>query len=196
MYLKNYLKKSDHRIRRAVILAVSFLLLITGSVFGTLSYLTDGNASVVNTMIPGKVTTTVTEDFKNGVKSNVKIQNTGNVTAWLRAAVVVTWQDQSGNVSGTPAATTDYDISYDLTNGWLKGDDGFYYWNAPVAPQGLTGVLVSSCSKAVNADLPEGYELNVEIIGSGIQDAPADAFASWGKSSGLKIENGRLVKGK
>ena len=93
----------------------------------------------------------------------------GNTDAFIRAAVVVTWQNAADEVCGkAPAAGTDYTMVLDLANGWSKGDDGFYYWNAPVAPGANTGVLIISCT-AVDGNAPEGYALCVEIIGSGSQ---------------------------
>ena len=99
----------------------------------------------------------------------MRIQNTGDINAMIRASIVVTWKNADGEIYGrAPVAGTDYEMVLDLTNGWSKSSDGFYYWNKPVAPDAFTGVLITSCT-AIESNVPDGYSLNVEIIASGIQ---------------------------
>jgi len=85
---KSRLKKAD----RAVLLLVSLVLVLSAAIGGTLGYLT-GQVSVTNTMQVGEFTTEIDEDTENGVKSNVTVQNTGDYDAYIRAVVVVTWQN-------------------------------------------------------------------------------------------------------
>ena len=168
--------------RKAKTLLVSLVLSGTLAVGTTVAYLTANTNEVVNTFAPSSVTTAVTEEINvsQGVKESVKIENTGDTAAYIRAAVVVTWQDENGNVYGVaPAEGTDYEIDYNTDDQaapagkWIKGADSFWYWVNPVAAGDATGVLITSCSYEANA--PEGYYLNVEILGSGIQ---ADGEAS------------------
>lgn len=181
--------------KRTVVMLASCLAVAALAVGGTVAWLTD-NDSVRNIFSVGEVTTTVAEEFDGNVKKDVVIKNTGTVAAWIRATVVVTWQDENGNVYGqVPVAKTsdaiegsyDYEISYDLSNGWIKGDDSFYYWTSPVEPKDQTGVLIKECM-SVEGKAPDGYSLTVEVIGSGIQSTPADAFDDWTDSkSGLVV---------
>lgn len=175
------------RMKRTVVLLVSLLVLVGAAVGGTLAWMTAQTDPVVNKFESASVTTKVDETFKDNVKTNVKIQNTGNVDAYIRAAVVITWQDSQGNVYGqAPKAGEDYTITYFSDTSWIKGNDGFYYYKSPVKAAESTGVLISEC-KAVEGKAPDGYTLHVEILGSGIQSLPHDAFnAAWGTSSGLK----------
>ena len=176
--------------KKAATLLVSLLLAVCVTAGGTLAFLTDAKG-LTNTFTPSHVTTEVIEDpFDGTTKENVTIKNTGNTEAWIRAAVVITWQDEKGNVYGQmPVEGEDYEIAYDLKNGWIKGDDGFYYWTKPVksveeAPNNCsTGVLIKSCTVGGTTAVapPSGYNLNVEIIGSGIQSKPDDAVEeAWG----------------
>ena len=155
--------------KKTVALVVSIALLLCIGIGSTLAYLIAESGTVENKFTPSDVTTQVEESFDGTTKSNVSVKNTGDIDANIRAAIVVTWQDANGNVYGkTPVAGTDYTMLLDLENGWTKNEaDGFYYWNAPVAPGANTGVLITSCTAANTA--PEGYSLCVEIIGSGIQ---------------------------
>lgn len=199
------MKRKKQTVKPSALL-VSLLLLLTVTVGGTLAFLLDSSGPITNVFTPSQVTTKVDESFNGSVKSNVRIRNTGDTAAWIRAAVVITWQDADGNVYGkAPVANEDYTISYDLVSGWEKGDDGFYYWTKPVAATSegeasYTGILISQC-KPFEDKVPEGYYLTVEILGSGIQSKPADAFETAWTSSGLKVDtadedpmNWKLVK--
>ena len=91
---------------------VALLVLLCCTVAGTLAYLVDSTDPVTNTFTPASVSTEVKETFKDGVKSDVKIKNTGNIDAYIRAAVIVNWANDAGEISGTPVTNADYSITY------------------------------------------------------------------------------------
>ena len=158
---------------------VALLVLLCCTVAGTLAYLVTSTAPVTNTFTPAHVSTAVDETFENGVKSDVKIQNTGDIPAYIRAAVIINWADANGNVSATPVKTTDYTIKW-TKEGWVE-HGGYYYYTAPVAVGALTGQLVTGCELAKGVTPPEGYSLQVTILADGIQSEPADAvIQAWG----------------
>lgn len=164
---------------------VALLLLLCCTVAGTLAYLVDSTDPVTNTFTPAHVSTAVDETFENGVKSDVKIQNTGDIDAYIRAAVIINWADANGNVygGGTPAASTDdgksgdYIISFN-TDDWKQIGD-YWYCETTTAPGALTKPLIISCAKTSTATVPDGYDLQVTILADGIQ---ADGVASNGKT--------------
>ena len=87
--------------KRAFLAVAMIVLLLTASVGGTAAFLTDGTDEVANVFTPADVTSEVVEPYwqdGNIVKSNVTIRNTGNIDVYMRAAIVVTWQDANGNV--------------------------------------------------------------------------------------------------
>lgn len=167
-------------------LLVSLLLLLSVTVGGTIAYLSAKTEPLDNEFTPSEVTTEVNEDFENNKKENVTIKNTGDTEAWIRAAIIVTWQDNSGNVYGkkpmtksecrheNPNCTCDYTITFG--DSWTKGADGFYYYTSPVDAENSTSALIETCSSKNTA--PEDYYLNVEIIGSGIQSVPDSVVES------------------
>lgn len=162
---------------------VALLVLLCCTVAGTLAYLVDKTPEVKNTFEPAKVTTYVDEKFeeKDGklTKSDVRIQNTGDIDAYIRAAVIINWADGDGNVSATPVKTTDYTIKW-TKEGWVE-HGGYYYYTAPVAVGALTGQLFTGCELAKGVTPPEGYSLQVTILADGIQSEPADAvIQAWG----------------
>lgn len=187
------LKKPNIKFNKSKPTLVSLILIICIAVGGVVAILFALTQPLKNIFNPTEVTTTVVEDFDGEVKQNVAIKNTGNIDAWIRAAVVINWVDKDGNVFGQPPVEgTDYTIVYDLANGWALGDDGMYYWTKPVksdddAPEDCcTGVLITSCKPNSPSTAPDGYTLSVEIVGSGIQSVPASVFNNnWGKDSGF-----------
>lgn len=168
--------------KRAVMLLVSLVVLVVASVGATLAYLIAATDPVENTFTPAKVSCDVVELFENNVKKDVRIQNTGNTEVFIRAAVVVTWKNDKGEIyAATPQENSDYTITFNSNNDWFEGNDGFWYHRTEIAPcthvgdQGhsgcMTGVLINSCAPVADR-APSGYYLSVEIVASAIQSAP------------------------
>ena len=174
--------------RRMAVLAISLLLMVTIAITGTLAYLSTKTAPARNQFNPSHVTCEVEETFDENVKSNVSVKNTGDTDAYIRAAIVVNWQNAAGEIYGaSPVEGTDYTITFGPD--WTKGNDGFYYYNASVAPKENTGNLIESCSPLGKA--PEGYGLNVTILASAIQskgvksDDTTAVQDAWGVTPGV-----------
>lgn len=189
--------KPVKRRQKAKRVGSGFVLLILAMVLaigGTLAYIIANTVSVENKFTPGEVRCEVEETFKHNVKSDVKIKNTGNTAAYIRATYVVTWQKEDGTVNGTvngkmPVVGTDYTIEFAENSGWkLIGD--YWYYTSPVAAGGETGVLIASCKLAEGAAVPTGYHLSVEIIASAIQSEPASVVAEkWH----VAVDNGEIT---
>lgn len=166
---------------RFVAMLVSTVLVCSAAFGATLAYLVDEtDAPLTNIFNPSQVTSKVEEDFDGTEKSNVRIQNTGDIPAYIRADIVVTWMDKNGNVlSEVPEKDTDYTISYGT--GWIE-KDGFYYWpnvvqaddNDPTTTEDMTGVLINSAT-ALNTESDTNgttYYVSIEILCSAIQSVP------------------------
>lgn len=177
--------------KKSLLLLVSVALILVMAIGGTLAYIVADSGPVKNTFTPSQVTTYVEEDVTTelGTKKNVKIKNTGDTDAWIRAAVVVTWQDATGNVYGqAPQADKDY-TDWTPGNNWVTGDDGFYYYTKPVAANTSTADALIAAIKPIGNPPADGYYLTVEILGSGIQSVPADVFNIEWASSGLTVND-------
>jgi len=168
--------------KRSWTLLVSLLVVFIAAVGVTMAFLIDSTNAVENVFKPSKVTTSVEETLENNEKKDVFIQNTGDTAAYIRATVQINWQDQAGNVCGeTPVVGTDYTIDpsglpSNLPSGWFKGDDGFYYYEKAVEPQGSTGNLINSVTQLKTKEINgTTYYLTVTILASGIQSEPAAA---------------------
>lgn len=187
MYQGKRHKRSRRRSGKSAALLVSLLLILTVTVGGTIAFLMDSDGPLHNLFNPSQITTEVEETVKDNTKSNVSIKNTGNTDAWIRAAVVITWQDKDGNVYGqAPVENTDYTIELGSSE-WLLGTDGFYYWSSPVAAGDATGILITKCTSKNTA--PDEYYLTVEIIASGIQSKPTHVFGTEWASSGYSVNS-------
>ena len=197
--MKKYINKKS-------ILITSVALLLLVAVGTSLAYVFTKTDPVENKFDPSKVSCAVVEVVEKGdssentanvvqtgkSKTNVQIKNTGDTDAYIRAAVVVNWMSEDGTKvwATKPVAgeDKDYTISYNLSNGWIDGGDGYYYYTQPVDPGDMTNILITSATQ--NATGPKGtdgtqYYLSIEIVASAIQAdgmGAASAKDAWAKA--------------
>lgn len=180
--------------RKQIMVLLAGVLLLAG-VAGTFAWLSVTGV-LVNEFGFGSVKPAVDETRKDNVKSDVAISNKGTAPAYLRVAVDIYWQDQSGaRLWDEPVAGTDYTIVWgnvsnasasNSASSWVVASDGFYYWTSPVAPLGKTGVLI----KSVSEKKTDGKNLVVDISTQAIQSTPDDAVKeAWG----CTVNDGVLV---
>lgn len=194
--------KQLRRPKRLATLLVSLLLVLGVAVGGTVAFLSTRTDRKVNTFTPSKVTCAVTETFGNNVKSNVAVKNTGDTTAFIRAAINVTWMKDAAEYDAAdqtvsakvPLKGTDYSITLAENNNWIQGADGYYYYQLPVKPQDSTKVLIEECKLLKDASVPDGYHLSVEIVASAIQSVPEAAVkAAWGENFSINADGSLKV---
>ena len=166
---------------------IALCIAIVGSVGGVWAYLSAKTDTIDNEFLPAYVACRVEETFSGGVKSNVTIRNTGNVDAYIRAAVVATFVDDNNKVYAvSPKEGVDYNVFW-ATDGWTLGSDGFWYHADSVAPNALTSVLIHT---AQQLSAPDGFSLNIQIVATAIQSTPESAVSSaWG----ITPANGKLI---
>lgn len=181
--MKNGKHAAPRGMKRSLVLVVSLLALLLVVAGGTLAWLT-AQDSVSNTFTPAHVTCDVEETFNGTAKSNVSIKNTSDIPVYIRASIIVTWKDFSGNVYGQKPTSSDYDMQMAKDSGWVLGTDGYYYYTSPVAVGDTTGTLISSCTEVAGKAPAENYRLSVEIIAEAIQSQPDRAV---GQAWGVKI---------
>ncbi len=192
MYNGKYARRSGKNRRgskRTGAVVLSLLLLLTFSIGGTLAYLSMNTDPVENVFRPSHVDNDVVEEFSGSVKNKVKIKNTGNIDAYIRATVIAYWAVPSVDKNGetvylpyggqVPVEDEDYTISWTM-DGWTRGTDGYYYYQSAVAAGGVTGELFTGC-EPVAEKVPEGCTLVVEVLGQSIQAKPTTAVQqAWG----------------
>lgn len=163
--------------KRSLSFIVALVLLVTLAIGGTIAYLTQTTSEVKNTFTSaGAPTPVINETFDGTTKSDVYISlnNDGTGSYFVRAAVVISFQDDAGNtVAKVPADGTDYSIT--MGSDWTKNGD-YYYYNGTVVPGGFTTYLINSCTT-----LSAEYKLVVDIIAQTIQANPTSAASDqWG----------------
>jgi len=151
------------------------------SVGGTLAWLTAHTSAITNTFTVATPGVKIEEGFDKQTKSNVQVKNTGEVEAYIRVALVPTWEDENGNAVAEPASLDDLSITWGNSGKWLKGTDGYWYYKEPVAPGGRTAVLLEKATVTTE----NGYQMNLQVMADSIQADPTRAVtAMWGKDKG------------
>lgn len=159
-------KKNPAPKRLALLLAL--VLILVGTVGGTVAYLATHTKPVVNTFTPGKVTCQVEEKFDGTKKTEAVVRNTGNIPAYIRVAVVANTVD-GNDVTGA------FDVSNKLCgeNWQYNVADGYYYYKGIVQPSEVTGGNL--LKESINLT-----GIQVTILASAIQSTPADAVGdAW-----------------
>ena len=166
--------------KRTLVLLTSLALLIGIAAGATAAYIFTNSAQVTNTFEPARVDCAVQESFDGASKSEIKIQNTGNVDAYIRVRLLYNWVNDKDEIVTKPA-----NYSYtapsatDLGEGWFASNNRYYY-EYMVKPQETTTVLTNVAITPSPAD--GKYRLRVDVIAEAIQAKPKDAVSSWGIS--------------
>ena len=157
------------------LLVPAILLTVTGGVFAFLTAITP---KVTNWFDPVVVTCRVEEEFDGNAKQNVSIRNTGDISGFIRATLVINWVDADGKVlAAAPVESVDYTAEWG-SNLWQMGSDGYWYYTKAVSPGETTDLLLKSLTPGT---APEGYRLQVQILATAIQAEPVAAVESaWG----------------
>ena len=182
-HLKNFWTKKN-------ILFVSLVLIFAIGLGVTTAWLS-GNDGPTNYVFEGAfVDCAVEEQFDGTTKSNVCIENTGNVDAYIRATYTVSWVKDGTGVNNVvpvvyhtaPQEGTDYAITYG--SGWSMSTDGYVYYNSAVSPEEFTTNVINSLTDKGTA--PAGYHLQVTVLPEAVQAEGANAFgATWGTTQNL-----------
>ena len=154
--------------KKTVLLLAMVVLILAGAVGGTLAYIVTSSGPVQNTFTPAHVTCAVEEsDFVDGtstIKNNVTIRNTGNTSAYIRAAVVANWCDTSGKI----LAPQTVDLSGNTGTGWTKVGE-YYYYNPAVQAAGYTSALITRYKPQMPESVPASAHLEMTIVCQAVQ---------------------------
>ena len=104
----------------------------------------------------------------------------------------MTWKNENGDIYGTkPVLNEDYSFTYNinLIYDWTEGGLYFYFPD-PVDPDAETDWMLYNFKKSETANVPEGYDLSVEILADAIQSEPVSAVEeAWG----VTVRNGSIT---
>ena len=146
-------------------------------------------AEKTNRFIPAEVSCTVREKTDGsevtGIaavgseKSDIRVENTGNVREFLRLKMVSYYVDANGDIVGT--VSSQYP-TLSLKNGWIAGANHTYYYRFPTYPGGMTEILCEpfSLGQMQLADGKTVYQV-IEVIAEAVQAEPVSAVReAWG----------------
>lgn len=162
--------------RIALISCLAFCIVLVVGVGSVFAYMYHKTEVVTNDFDVAVVACAVEESFNetSGMKSSIKVENTGNIDAYLRVALVSYWVDDKGKIVGIPSEmpAVDYDKSK-----WIKASgEHIYYFKEDVSPKDSTTELLTSpmvlTSKEYDGKLV--YQV-VEVFAEAIQSKPASA---------------------
>lgn len=188
------------RWNRSFVVLAALLVLVLGIVGTTLAWLTDATGDLTNTFEYAKVSCQVLEDVNSNKtqKTKVRIQNTGNTEAYIRATYVVTYRDDTESIlyETLSNGTWNVDLSNKInTDSWVQGEDGYWYCKTPVAPGAETPALFKAPINGNGTFLYDGRSKKqaityVEILATAIQSQPVKAM---GEAWGYTMNNGTLT---
>ena len=170
MYQGKRMKKS----KKTMTLLASLVLVLGIVVAGTVAFLVTNTNPVVNTFTPSRVPNKVVETFDGNVKSDVKIKNEGDISAYIRVAVIANWVKDGEIYGEQPVLGRDYTISPETVgNGWVKSGDYYYYTQS--VPKGETTDVLFDSIAPEEGKAPAGYSLSIEILSQSIQAKGKDS---------------------
>lgn len=165
---------------------ISVVLILTLAVGGTIAFLSTKTDPVVNTFNPSQVTCSVVEDFDGKTKTNVNVENTGDIPAFIRVKLVAYRTNDAGQhiggVSEVPAFT--------LGKDWARCGD-YYYYTYPVAPRATPADSLAEVIKLTEnyTDVDGGHQ-SIDVIAEAIQAGPEAAVkAAWGDNFSMSGDN-------
>ena len=166
------------------LLMIAALALVVALSIGLTSAFLTSTRGLTNTFTPGEVSCEVKETVQNKVKSDIVVQNTGDIPAYIRVAVVANTVDAEGNITGAAdAAVLNNKL---VSNGsWnLNSDDGYYYYSGVVDPNDSTLELLKP-DESINLSGVQVTVLAQAIQAHGVNSAgKSAAFDAWGVDLG------------
>lgn len=183
------LVRKPHKGRgRLAMMVLSVVLLLGVAIGGTIAWLSTKTTPVTNTFTPAKVTCEVEEDFdvNTGVKTNVNVENTGNIAVYIRVKLVTYRTNDAGHHIGGTAKLPTFKLGAD----WVKYGK-YYYYTLPVAPgEKPAANLANSMTLEKSYEDADGGKQALDVMAEAIQSEPEKAVAdAWG----VKIVQGSVT---
>lgn len=189
-YEGRHLNAGKKTLRRSKLTStvVAIALLLTLTVGGTVAWLFTKTDPVTNTFTPSSVACKVTENFdkETGKKTNVNVENTGNIAAYIRVKLVTYRTNDNGqHIGGTAVIPT-----FTPGDGWVKYGD-YYYYTKPVAPgKSPAANLISRIELETNYTDADGGKQAIDVMAEAIQSVPDTAI---GQAWGVTIADGQVT---
>ena len=149
---------------------LSVLLVAVVAVGGTLAYLMASDSPLLNTFALAEVETEIKEPQTGTAETKYAgVENTGKSPVYVRARVVISGGD--ADVLQDKITITKYG------DGWVDGNDGFYYYNEILEP-GKTTATNLFTGVTVSKDVPKEAEFSVDVYQESVL-APSGTGVTW-----------------
>lgn len=156
---------------KPAVLITSLVLILCFSVGGTLAYVITQSSPVVNEFSPSMISITVTDEIENNVKKDLVITNRGNISAYIRVAIVANWYDSKNNIVA-PCDISSLITADTFGDDWVKNGNYFYY-KLPVAAGAEVPNDFEFDAKTLNK--PEGADhLEMTVLAQAVQSEGVD----------------------
>lgn len=185
-------QKKIHLNGRLTAMVIATVMLLALAIGGTVAWLTDTSPAVVNTFTPSQVKCEVEETFNNktGVKSNVKVQNTSDIPAFIRVKLVTYRTNGKGQHIGGTASVP----AFTPGEGWQE-HNGYYYYTQPVQPQAFTGILIEQIKLQDPYLDADGGRQAIDVMAEAIQSVPEAAVKeAWGAGFSINTDGSLNVQ--
>lgn len=172
------LVRKPHKGRgRLAMMVLSVVLLLGVAIGGTIAWLSTKTTPVTNTFTPAEVTCEVTEQFDGKKKTNVNVENTGNIAVYIRVKLVTYRTNDDGQHIGGTAELP----KFNLGENWVKYGK-YYYYTLPVAPgKKPADNLADSMTLEKSYKDADGGKQALDVMAEAIQSEPEKAVGeAWG----------------
>lgn len=179
--------KNKFRSKKSFILLISLAFVLLVGVSGTIAYLVATSGPVVNIFTSSGVPITVTDDVENNIKKNLVITNDGNVSAYIRVAIVGNWVKDGSIVApwdmtqGIFTGLPDPDADINSNSNWVKYGS-YYYYTEPVAPRATITDQLFTQYTAPDEVPVDGAHLEMTILAQAVQ---SDGYAADGTTKAV-----------
>lgn len=147
--------------RRICIVALCLTLLFVTGASSTAAYKVVKDQTSTITFVPGRVDCEVL--LKEGGAHTYTVQNTGNASAYVRAAIILNWITEDGSIYWqspvyVPGQNKVSDFKYFGTGeNWVYAEDGYFYYTLPVPHGTLTPTMLANPQNFESQIYPPGH---------------------------------------
>lgn len=199
--------------KRKLVLTSAVVLILALLAAGTFAYfskdaratnvITTGTINIeLNDSITGgtavkdgdKVTGYTISDVMPGqpVEKIVSVTNTGTSPAWLRVKLDISVTMAAGKTDtwkGENVVTFTPNMNTETGEGWFLAEDGYYYYDKPVAAGASTLKFFVEDSLMLNPQLPNDYQgctVTVAVLAQAVQVKNNDSYTDGDKTVPIK----------
>ncbi len=172
-------KQNNNAKTRFIIFIIASVLLLFAGFIPTLAKMVAKTPPVSNNFEPGKIVIQAQTDGEYTTAINTTQSDVG---AYIRAAIVVNYQDYNDNSIYHEGAIEGVDYDVIPSSDWIKGSDGFYYYVKPVAVGESTTVLPQISRNILPGDdNKQKYQLVSTYVFAGVQsNVDVAVTTAWG----------------